>query len=72
MSTEELEDYHRSNGLPCDNVGRLYCWPCWDRLFPDFKGRFHFHMFGAAEHCDFCGMIAQPGLSKYPWKRRQD
>lgn len=70
MSPEELDDSDRSTGLPCDNVGRLFCWPCWDKLIGDKSYSFHFT--GDAETCDSCGMIAQPLISQYPWKRRQD
>ena len=40
--------------LPTDNVGRLYCWPCWDRLekqSPALTGHTD------DEECDHCGEI---------------
>jgi len=54
--------------LPTDNVGRLYCWPCWDRLEkqkPALAGHTE------DEECDHCGKIIKP--EKTPiWKIEQN
>jgi len=47
----------RHGYLPTDNVGRLYCWPCWDRLEkqnPALAGHTD------DEECDHCGETIKP------------
>ncbi len=43
-----------NDGLPTDNLGRLYCWDCWFRLQ---KSDPRLHNTGDAETCGHCGKI---------------
>jgi len=50
--------------LPTDNVGRLYCWPCWDRLRKTNEA-----LAGHTEDevCDHCGQTIMPDKTPL-WK----
>jgi hypothetical protein len=50
--------------LPTDNVGRLYCWPCWDKLEKE-NPKLYGHI--QQEECDHCGNKIQLDLTPI-WK----
>lgn len=42
----------RHGYLPTDNVGRLYCWPCWDRLEKESPRLAGHHDDEVCDHCE--------------------
>ena len=54
----------RHGYLPTDNVGRLFCWPCWDRLEKE-SPRLVGHT--DEEECDHCGEKIKPDKTPI-WK----
>lgn len=52
--------------LPTDNVGRLYCWDCWERLKDEAPA---LHNARQEETCDGCGKeIDQGRKAQRRWK----
>lgn len=43
--------------LPTDNVGKVYCWPCWAAL-GNKQPALHGHTDN--EQCDCCGSVIPP------------
>jgi len=54
----------RHGYLPTDNVGRLFCWPCWDWLKKESPRLAGHH---DDEVCDHCGKTIKPDKTPI-WK----
>ncbi len=73
----DLQKITRHEYLPTNSVGRLYCWPCWDRLE---NGEPELHQSGRPETCDHCGQTITPNAGHWwelelpanePWWKRE-